>query len=352
MSGPAPGGTAEHPWVSRELDDLTALTALTGLASAHGVRYHMTAGDPPPSEADDWLPADRLLTPGTPELDRLLTAEYESSGHRTAHAAALTLAAVYAGRVTAAAVLQWALDGTVWDVRPHNVLVRPGTHGIAGVRLRVPAVLTASARGTATGTATGAAADRRDAPGSPGVRGAPEASEGPGAPGEPDAPEASEGPAEPVAPGGPEAPGGLEVAEAPGPGGRSAALPALHEAVLHSHLLPLADALHRATRAGRRQLRGGVAHGCATALCAAIRPGPAQLARRWREFTAPVPELARLGDVVEIAHADGSARLRYLRNTCCLFYTSAEAVRCASCCLTPREERVRAYAGRTGPTSR
>lgn len=350
MSGPAPGGTAEHPWVSRELDDLTALTALTGLASAHGVRYHMTAGDPPPSEADDWLPADRLLTPGTPELDRLLTAEYESSGHRTAHAAALTLAAVYAGRVTAAAVLQWALDGTVWDVRPHNVLVRPGTHGIAGVRLRVPAVLTASARGTATGTATGAAtgaaADRRDAPGSPGVRGAPEASEGPGAPGEPDAPEASEGPAEPEAPGGP------EVAEAPGPGGRSAALPALHEAVLHSHLLPLADALHRATRAGRRQLRGGVAHGCATALCAATRPGPAQLARRWREFTAPVPELARLGDVVEIAHADGSARLRYLRNTCCLFYTSAEAVRCASCCLTPREERVRAYAGRAGPTSR
>ncbi|WP_051846104.1 (2Fe-2S)-binding protein [Streptomyces sp. NRRL F-5053] len=346
MSGPAPGGTAERPWASRELDDLTALTALTGLASAHGVRYHMAAGDPPPSEADDWLPADRLLSPGTPELDRLLTAEYESSGHRTAHAAALTLAAVYAGRVTAAAVLQWALDGTVWDVRPHNVLVRPGTHGIAGVRLRVPAVLTAPARGTATGTATGAAADRRDAPGSPGVRGAPEASEGPGAPGEPDAPEASEGPGEPEAPGGP------EVAEAPGPGGRSAALPALHEAVLHSHLLPLADALHRATRAGRRQLRGGVAHGCATALCAATRPGPAQLARRWREFTAPVPELARLGDVVEIAHADGSARLRYLRNTCCLFYTSAEAVRCASCCLTPREERVRAYAGRTGPTSR
>ncbi|WP_420903273.1 (2Fe-2S)-binding protein [Streptomyces boncukensis] len=36
--------------------------------------------------------------------------------------------------------------------------------------------------------------------------------------------------------------------------------------------------------------------------------------------------------------------MRYLRRTCCLFYTSAEAVRCASCCLTPRATRIARYA--------
>ncbi|MGI5352018.1 (2Fe-2S)-binding protein [Streptomyces sp. CA-250714] len=262
------------------LDELTALIELTDLASAHGPRYHMLPGDPPAAEADagEWLPADQLVDPepgpGTAELRRLLTAEWEGSGHRTAHAAALTLIAVYAGRVTAAAMLGWVLDGRVWDVRPHNVLVRPGTHGIAGVRLRVPRLLAAPAED------------------------------------------------------------------------RGAGLAALHEAVLDTHLLPLAAALHRATRAGLRQLHGGVAHGCATALSAAAPRPAGELARRWAEFTAPLPRLARLGELAEVTRTDGTSRLHYLRNTCCLYYTSAEAVRCVSCCLTPRADRLRAYAAR------
>ncbi|MFI8853827.1 (2Fe-2S)-binding protein [Streptomyces sp. 891-h] len=258
------------------LDELTALVELTDLASAYGPRYHMLPGDPPAAEADagEWLPADRLATAGSAELSRLLDAEWRGSGHRTAHAAALTLMAVYAGRVTAAAMLGWVLDGRVWDVRPPNLLVRPGSHGIAGVRLRAPRLLAAPCRDHA------------------------------------------------------------------------ATVAALHEAVLNSHLLPLAAALHRATRAGLRQLHGGVAHGCATALSAAAPRPTAELAHRWAQFTTPVPRLARLGELAEVTGADGSSRLHYLRNTCCLYYTSAEAVRCASCCLTPRADRLRAYAAR------
>ncbi|MGY1435225.1 (2Fe-2S)-binding protein [Streptomyces reniochalinae] len=292
------------------LDELTALSALTDLASTYGPRYHMLPGEPTGAEArsGDWLPADRLLAPGADggargrgtggevfgrgtggemrgrgtgdevrgggELARLLDAEWQGSGHRTAHAAALTLVAVYAGRVTAAAMLGWVLDGGVWDVRPHNVLVRPGSHGIAGVRLREPRLLAAPARE------------------------------------------------------------------------RAATLAALHEAVLNTHLLPLARTLHGTTRAGLRQLYGGVAHGCATALSAAAPRSSADLAALWEEFVRPLPGLARLGDLAEVTHRDGSRRLHYLRNTCCLYYTSAEAVRCASCCLTPRAERLRAYAAR------
>lgn len=243
--------------------------ALEALAARHGPRYRMLAGGPPRAEAGDWLRADRLADPDSAELTRLLEAEARGSGHRTAHASALTLIAVYAGRVTAAAVLQWALDGRVWDVSASNVLVRPSAHGIGGVRLREP--------GQCTPT-----------------------------------------------------------------------LAALRRTVLDTHLLPLADALHRRTRAGLRQLYGGVAHGCATALCASRVPDTRQLARRWTEFTAAAPELARLGEVVEVVHDDGGPRLHYLRRTCCLFHTSAEAVRCASCCLTPREERLRAYAAAPG----
>ncbi|WP_369199966.1 (2Fe-2S)-binding protein [Streptomyces sp. PU-14G] len=292
----APGGPVP-------VDELTALSALTDLASAYGPRYHMLPGEPPQAEArsGDWLPADRLLTGGStgstgsstggttggggspgghgdtcssPQLRRLLDAEWQGSGHRSAHAAALTLIAVYAGRVTAAAMLGWVLDGGVWDVRPHNVLVRPGSHGIAGVRIREPRLLAAPARE------------------------------------------------------------------------RAATLAALREAVLHTHLLPLARALHGATRAGLRQLYGGVAHGCATALSAAAPCESRELAALWTEFVRPLPRLARLGDLAEVTHRDGSRRLHYLRNTCCLYYTSAEAVRCASCCLTPRADRLRAYAAR------
>lgn len=237
---------------------------LAELSAVHGPRYELLHGEPPEDERADWLPADRLLSQGSLELARLLESEHHGSGHRTEHAAALTLIAVYAGRVTAAAVLRWALDGHVLDMRPRNVLVRPSEHGIGGVRLRRARLLQ--------------------------------------------------------------------------PGSAS-----LHRSVLEGHLLPLAEALHGRTRAGLRQLRGGVAHGCATALCASSAP-VGEMAGRWAEFAGGAPGgLSRLGDVEQVVRADGTARLVYLRRTCCLFHTSAEAVRCASCCLTPRTERLRAY---------
>jgi hypothetical protein len=48
---------------------------------------------------------------------------------------------------------------------------------------------------------------------------------------------------------------------------------------------------------------------------------------------------------VEIA----AGKLVYLRNTCCLYYTSEAGTNtlCGSCCLTPRPDRLTAYkAGR------
>ncbi|WP_033039558.1 hypothetical protein [Streptomyces monomycini] len=238
--------------------------------AAHGPRYRLGLGTPPDGEPG-WLAADRLLDPYGPELSHLLDTEHQGSGHRTAHAAALTLIAVYAGRVTAAAVLHWALTGRVLDVRPENVLLRPDPgHGIAGVRLRT-----------------------------------------------------------------------FRILDEPGTGAET-----LQRVVLTHHLLPLADALRERTRAGLRQLRGGVAHGCATAL-GASRADPALLARRWAAFLDGAPGgLVALGDVVTVTRRDGSPRLVYLRRTCCLFYTSAEAVRCVSCCLTSRDERIAAYGAR------
>ncbi|KAA6221634.1 (2Fe-2S)-binding protein [Streptomyces albofaciens JCM 4342] len=249
------------------------LAALAALA-AHGPRYRLGLGAPPPG-APGWLAADRLLDPYGPELSHLLDTEHRGSGHRTAHAAALTLIAVYAGRVTAAAVLHWALTGRVLDVRPGNVWLRPDPgHGIAEVRLRAFRMLD----------------------------------------------------------------------EADGPDERETTV---QHAVLTQHLLPLADALRERTRAGLRQLRGGVAHGCATAL-GASRAAPELLARRWSAFLDGAPGgLAALGDVATVTRSDGTRRLVYLRRTCCLFHTSAEAVRCASCCLTSREARIAAYEGRS-----
>ncbi|MEV0259866.1 (2Fe-2S)-binding protein [Streptomyces sp. NPDC050617] len=234
-------------------------------------RWHIEAGPPPAAQAADWLAADRLLNPTSPELGRLLAYEHKAAGHRSAHAAALTVMAVYAGHVTAAALLHWALHDEVLDLSAPNVLVTADGHGITGVRARQPHTL-------------------------PQV--------------------------------------GATVRQ-------------LHDVVLDRHLLPFADALHRRTRAGLRQLRGGIAHGCATALCAS-NADPDLLERRWNLFAENAPGgLAALGRVARVRRAgNGATRLVYLRRTCCLYYTSAEAVRCASCCLTSEEERLKRYAAR------
>ena len=72
---------------------------------------------------------------------------------------------------------------------------------------------------------------------------------------------------------------------------------------------------------------------------------PVYLLDRWHTFVAEAPgDLARLGEVETAA-----GKLVYLRNTCCLYYTSDAGTNtlCGSCCLTPREDRLAAYeAGR------
>lgn len=249
------GGAAHGPWTP----------------VPYGPRWRVEVGVPPAAGADGWIAASSLADPAGEGTARLVEYEYRASGHRTAHAAALTVMAVYAGRVTAAAVLHWALTDRVPDLAADNVLLRPSGHGIADVRVREARLCS------------------------------------------------------------------------PRPGEDSVA--ALRRTVLEEHLLPIAEALHRRTRAGLRQLRGGVAHGCATALCASDAD-PGLLERRWETFVSGAPGgLAGLGEVARVRRtADGRERLVYLRRTCCLFHTSAEAVRCASCCLTSRRERLRAYA--------
>jgi hypothetical protein len=231
-------------------------------------RYGLEIGVP---EGPEWLRVDRILEPDGPELTELLKRDHDASGHVSAHANALSLMSFYAGRAPAAALLLWALEGRVLDIRPANLWVRPHDgHGIASVAIRSARFL----------------------------------------------------------------PGGLQT---------------LYDVVLAEHLLPLAAELHRRTRAGVRQLHGGVAAGCAMAFCAATREevavAPLYLLERWETFILRAPGgLARLGEVAEAA-----GKLVYLRNTCCLYYTSENGTGtvCGSCCLTPRSERLTAYeAGR------
>jgi hypothetical protein len=241
------------------------VAAVAALAK-YAPRYQLEIGAP---EGDEWLRVDRILEPGSPELTELLKRDDEASNHRTAHANALSMMSFYAGRVPATALLLWALEGRVLDIRPQNLWVRPHEgHGIAAVAVRSADFL----------------------------------------------------------------PGGLET---------------LYDVVLRQHLLPLSEELHQRTRAGLRQLHGGVAAGCAMGFCAATREEvtvePAYLLKHWRTFVDKAPGgLARLGDV-EIA----AGKLAYLRNTCCLYYTSevGKGTLCGSCCLTPRDERLTAYEG-------
>jgi hypothetical protein len=183
--------------------------------------------------------------------------------------------AVYAGTVTAPALLAWALGEGVLDVRPENVCVRLSEHhGFEEVALREVRL----------------AGDAEDA----------------------------------------------EDADA-----------TLVRWAFTDHLLPLAEAMHRRTRAGRRQLLGGIAQGSAAAVTVPSRSGDAdRFARAWDRLAVATRavgcDLDGVGDVVRLREG-GREGLFYLRDTCCLYYTSAEQELCASCCLTPREERVAAY---------
>ncbi len=217
-------------------------------------------------EGPGWIACERLLDPGSAELERVLEAERVASGQVSEHATALTVAAVYAGTVTVSALLGWALGEGVVDVRPANMAVRLSDHhGFEAIGLREPTVVSGDV-GTLTAW------------------------------------------------------------------------------VLDEHLLPLADALRTRTRAGLRQLHGGIAQGCSAAFTLASRQGDApRFERAWAEFLdAASVDLGDLGRVIRLEQ-DGDEGLFYLRNTCCLYYTSAEAELCSSCCLTPEADRIAAY---------
>ena len=222
------------------------------------------------SGADGWIACDRLHDPSSPELAAVLEAERVASGQVSEHATALTVMAVYAGTVTSAAVLAWALEDVVIDMRASNVAVRLSDHhGFEAYGLRRPTVA----------------------------------------------------PAAPV-----------EL---------------LVEQVVHQHLAPLVEAMQTRTRAGRRQLMGGAAHGCAAAFCLASRMGEDVdlLEERYNTFLAATDVgFEKLGRVIRLREGDREG-LFYLRNTCCLYYTSAEQSKCSSCCLDSVEERIANYRG-------
>ena len=214
----------------------------------------------------DWIACERLLEPESSELARVLEAERVASGQVSDHATALTVMAVYAGTVTVSALLAWALDEGVLDVRPANVAIRLSEHhGFESVGLRETRLVDAS-------------------------------------------------------------------------------IETLVSWVLDEHLLPLADALHVRTRAGRRQLLGGIAQGCSAGFTIASRRGDAdRFERAWEQFVEAADcGLEGVGRVVRLQEGEREG-LFYLRDTCCLYYTSAEAELCASCCLTPVDERLEAY---------
>ena len=244
------------------MSDVIDAAAVLARLETFGDRFRLeTVGGEP-----DWIACERLLDPSSPELERVLEAERVASGQVSDHATALTVAAVYAGTVTVSALLGWALDEGVVDVRPANMALRLSEHhGFESVGLREPQVV----------------------------------------------------------------PGDVAT---------------LTAWVLDEHLLPLADALRTRTRAGLRQLHGGIAQGCSAAFTLASRQGDAErFERAWEEFLgAASVDLCALGRVIRLEEG-GDEGLFYLRNTCCLYYTSAEAELCSSCCLTSEPDRIAAY---------
>lgn len=113
--------------------------------------------------------------------------------------------------------------------------------------------------------------------------------------------------------------------------------------VLTDHLVPLTEALHEATRAGRRQLLGGVVQGCAAAFSRVARDDLGRAQRAWATFLDTQQlGLERLGELVLVTAGERQG-LVYLRRTCCLYYTSAEQEYCTSCCLLPTDERLALY---------
>ncbi|HET6293681.1 MAG TPA: hypothetical protein VFG33_09905 [Kribbella sp.] len=67
------------------------------------------------------------------------------------------------------------------------------------------------------------------------------------------------------------------------------------------------------------------------------------LERTYQKFlAASTGGLDALGKVIRLRENNREG-LFYLRNTCCLYYTSAEASKFSSCCLDSVEDRITAY---------
>jgi hypothetical protein len=96
--------------------------------------------------------------------------------------------------------------------------------------------------------------------------------------------------------------------------------------IADDNLAPLAEAVRREVRVGRRLLWGNVASAMAGSLAAVARAGLARLDDLIAAPWASPPELAALGSWTALP-------LRFRRTTCCLYERLPGAGRCGDCSL-------------------
>jgi hypothetical protein len=101
--------------------------------------------------------------------------------------------------------------------------------------------------------------------------------------------------------------------------------------VVDANLAPLAEAVRREVRVGRRLLWGNVASAMAGSLAALAR---ADVARLDDLIAAPWSSPTELADLGSWTRTAGGA-LRFRRTTCCLYETLPGAGRCGDCSLDP-----------------
>ena len=259
--------------MTRAADPLAPLVDLLALlgegGQAAGVHPGLRIGSPLP---DGWLPALALADAEGPELSAAIkrTAErWEASWH----AAAGMLWKAYAYWAALPVALGWALNRRVPLAGVDGVAVRfqdgPPYLAVALQRATV-AVLPGDPAAASPGVTT--AADARDL------------------------------------------------------------LARLRASLIDGHLAPIAEALHRATRVGRRPLWGSVAEALAWPLIAFAPALPGDPVAEARALLAGMgPGIGQLVEIVPAAA--GQERPAIRRRTCCLAFTAPGLGFCASCCL-------------------
>lgn len=148
----------------------------------------------------------------------------------------------------------------------------------------------------------------------------------------------------------------LAFGTAPVPAGPEREVAALEviEALVTSHLGPVADSLHREMRIGRRVLRGAVAHAIVSALLhmSWSNDDRARYVGAARVLLGHVSGLAELV-TVDVVRSVGEPWMYFDRNTCCLaFRTTANQAReqpfCSVCPVLPAATTMALFARATG----